>query len=245
MSSKQQTPTSGILQHYYSHLERLRYPLNLYFPTAMFLELSQSDWRNKELPVSPVVENGTTPKTNGTINIQDVKLHNGYVVPPANEARTEKRFDTIRTMGIINPAAPFANVTPVKLIVATNKSLHEANELAMKEVYEYHNESAHRRGDFSIPPNPDWIRKAGATEDWPMTWKVGNGQLRFSLITDRGEYKTTDKIYVVRSSNVPAEDTVDGTNVMQAGRLRMQAAGNNGGVGVPTRIIPQPRHIRL
>ncbi|KAI0866657.1 hypothetical protein F4860DRAFT_523898 [Xylaria cubensis] len=94
---------------------------------------------------------------------------------------------------------------PVRLIVGRNMPLYEANYRAKMEVCEYHRERAHVDGDFSAPPNSDWIRKAGTT-DWPITWKVENGQLKFSLIIDRGGLRIAEEVFVVRSDGVPVED---------------------------------------
>ncbi|KAI0549360.1 hypothetical protein F4679DRAFT_584706 [Xylaria curta] len=171
---------------YYGQLRRQRYPVYLYFPFEMHLEL-------------------------------------GWYDDSSNTVTPNMRFDTVRTSQVINPSPRCKHTKPVRLIVGRNLPLHEANYRAKMEVCEYHNERAHADGDFSVPPNPHWIRKAG-TPDWPMTWKVENGRLRFSLIIDRGDLKIAEEVFVVESDGAPAEDSTNRLSlsvpVSLAGRKR-------------------------
>ncbi|KAI0469549.1 hypothetical protein F4859DRAFT_516042 [Xylaria cf. heliscus] len=191
MSTKQ-TCMSTIVDKYYDQLERPRYPVHLYFPTAMLLEVYQSTSGSKASPTTP------PPQTNG-IGILDSES-NGHTIPPVNIARKEAGFDIIRSRWIINPWSRSQQDKPTKLIIGTNKSLDEASRRAILEVYEYHHERAHAGGDFSAPPDPDWIRKAEATTDWPMTWKVEDGLVSFSLTTEKNGYKISEEIFIVRSN---------------------------------------------
>ncbi|KAI1740851.1 hypothetical protein F4680DRAFT_447704 [Xylaria scruposa] len=147
----------------------------------------------------------------------------GWFDNRSNIVAPNMRFDTIRTSQVVNRPPRCRHNKPVRLIVGRNLPLHEANYRAKVEVCEYHHERAHADGDMSAAPNLAWIRKAGTT-DWPMTWKVENGRLRFSLIIDRGDLKFAEEIFVVESEGGPVEDGTNRTSasvpVPLAGRKR-------------------------
>ncbi|KAI0874641.1 hypothetical protein GGS24DRAFT_516348 [Hypoxylon argillaceum] len=118
-------------------------------------------------------------------------------VPPPEILQAEARYSVVHIIQY-SPWSP----TPVderveSCVIGTCRTRREANELAMKEVYEKYGELAHLdRGPWD-PPSPTWLRKAGAGA-WPNTWKIDDGLLTFSLVNSKLHYTLTGKVYVVK-----------------------------------------------
>jgi hypothetical protein len=81
-------------------------------------------------------------------------------------------------------------------VVGKCNTLREANELAIKEVYEKYGGLAHVGRALLHPPNPGWIRKAG-TGTWPNTWNLANGRLSFEVVNSKLQYTLKGEIFIV------------------------------------------------
>jgi len=133
---------------------------------------------------------GPGPETNAETNA-------AAEVPPP-----KPQFDILHTIKYY-PWSPVPGDERTELnVIASTENLREANELAIKEVYEKYGGLAHVvRGPFNLP-NTEWIRKAGTRTGigaWPNTWKVDNsGCLSFSVVNSKLQYTLEGKVSVVK-----------------------------------------------
>ncbi|KAI3318271.1 hypothetical protein HD806DRAFT_540352 [Xylariaceae sp. AK1471] len=85
-------------------------------------------------------------------------------------------------------------------IIGKYENLREANERAVKEVYEKYGGLAHAGRAHLQPPNSGWIRKVAGrgTETWPNTWNVEDGRLNFHLVVSKLQYTLKGQILIVK-----------------------------------------------
>jgi hypothetical protein len=183
------------------------YTMASYFPQEMLYELwcsynsippelvtAPAPPTNNSAP-SAAAESAPNSDANQDTNPQpDVPPVN---LPPAGPLPAETRYSVVHIVQY-SPWSPTpGDERAESQIIGTFKTSHEANELAMKEVYEKYGQLAHVGRAAWDPPNPTWLRKAGAGA-WPNTWKIEDGLLSFSLVSSRLHYTLKGRIYVVK-----------------------------------------------
>ncbi|KAI1192126.1 hypothetical protein F5B17DRAFT_1106 [Nemania serpens] len=156
-----------------------KHTMEAYFPKEMLDELSNLSERKAD----PAPKGGAAQDTN----------------PQANASpQQEVRFDVCHSVQYA-PWSPTPNdVRSEFQVIGKCKTLREANQLAMREVYEKYGGLAHFGMLPWSPPNRKWLRKAG-DRSWPNTWKIEDGQLSFSVVNSKLQFTLKGEIYIVKA----------------------------------------------
>ncbi|KAJ8126258.1 hypothetical protein O1611_g7382 [Lasiodiplodia mahajangana] len=176
------------------------HPMASYFPQDMLYEL----WCSYNTPPGPTNTAPTQP-TSGPIPSEENPVPNAEanqeagppagapppdipptstppaVASPAAVPPIMTYFSVVHTVQYSPWSPTLGDGRAESVVIGTCGTLHEANELAMKEVYEKYGNLAHIRRAAWDPPSPTWLRKAGSGQ-WPNTWKIEDGKLSFSLV---------------------------------------------------------------
>ncbi|KAI1820408.1 hypothetical protein F4861DRAFT_545728 [Xylaria intraflava] len=172
------------------------YPMELYFPQELFYEL----WRSDSTAAAPTTNDATSGSGENTADASDHdnKTSDGDKSEESNAAAAQKepRFDVVHTIRY-TPWAPTPNsLRTESQVVGTCRTIREANDLVLKEVYEKYGGLAHM--SMVQPPNPSWIRRAAAGGTWPSTWKMEDGCLSFVVVNSKLQYTLKGEIFIVK-----------------------------------------------
>ncbi|KAI0098276.1 hypothetical protein GGR51DRAFT_577120 [Nemania sp. FL0031] len=164
------------------------HPMASYFPQDMLYELWRSYNTPPEPPTAPApppavpAPNGENTMPSAGANQDDGPPE----IPPTNTPPPAMppvmaHYSVVHTVQYSPWSPTLGDERAESVVIGTCGTLYEANELAMKEVYEKYGNLAHIGRAAWDPPSPTWLRKAG-TGRWPNTWKIEEVYSQYPLM---------------------------------------------------------------
>ncbi|GAP86331.1 hypothetical protein SAMD00023353_1800790 [Rosellinia necatrix] len=182
------------------------HPLESYFPQEMHDELKQLNGdAEAEQTAAPNTAasaggaQGDAANEDATSTASTAKTASAPAPAPAPAPEiTNACFEVVHSVRY-TPPSPFPGDERTEShSLGKFGTAREANERAMKEVYDKYGGLAHAGKPSWMPPNSDWLHRAGGREDWPDTWKLVDGRLGFSVICSKLDWTLKGDVYIVQ-----------------------------------------------